>query len=88
MCTADPAGVITVTADAVLWSYASAVTVNVPPDVLPDLLACAALVQRMETALDEVVGWARVDACAIPRVTRTRSTDVIVTVRSDELAPD
>ena len=48
---------------------------RVPLDVLADLLAVASQVQRLEVMADELVGWARIDACAIPRIRRTRSTD-------------
>lgn len=48
---------------------------RVPPDVLPELLSAAAQVARMEATLDEMVGWARVEAQAVPRIRRTRATD-------------
>ena len=43
---------------------------RVRPDVRLELLKLASQVQRLETALDEMVGHARIEACAIPLVAR------------------
>jgi hypothetical protein len=51
------------------------IAANPRPQHTHELLAIAVQVERLERCLDETVRDARADACAIPRITRSRSTD-------------